>query len=420
MTNVREIAASTANKHPLAQPDGADAEGLLRWFAAGRDWPERTFYDETRAAWQVFRYEDYLTVTTNPDIFSSDFTTVFPTPPELALLMGPGSFGAIDPPRHQPLRKLVSQAFTPRRIAAMEPRVKAVTRELLDAIRDQDTIDAVADLAYPLPVIVIAEMLGIPPQDRNRFREWVEVILNNEGMEYPNLPEDFAETMGPAIAEWAEYLYAQIALKRANPTNDVMSGLIESEVDGRRLNDQEIVNIVALLLTAGHISSATLLSNIFLVLAQERQAEAELRADRSLIPGAIEEVLRYRSPFNNIFRLVKKETNILGQRMAPGQMVIAWIASANRDPKVFPDPDRFDIRRESNKHMAFGHGIHHCLGSFLARLEAAAFLNMFFDEFSSFEIEEDEVTFYDADQLTARHLPMRVTRRAGNTPAAQR
>ncbi|WP_369172893.1 cytochrome P450 [Streptomyces sp. R28] len=395
--------------HPLAQPTDADARQLLAWFARCRA-EAPVFWDESRQAWQVFRYEDYLTVSTNPQLFSSDFSPVFPVPEELALLMGPGTFGGIDPPRHGPLRKLVSQAFTPRRIARLEGRIEEISRELLGNLRDRDRLDVVSDMAYPLPVIVIAELLGIPAEDRDLFREWVDVILNNEGLEYPNLPDDFAETMGPAIKEWSDYLYAQIAKKRAEPADDLMSGLIEAEAEGQRLTDEQIVNIVALLLTAGHISSATLLGNLFLVLDEHPQAQEELRADRSLIPGAIEETLRYRSPFNNIFRLLKEDTEILGHPMKAHQMVIAWSASANRDGSHFPEPDRFDLRRSANKHMAFGHGIHHCLGAFLARQEAKVFLDLVLDEFTGYRLDHERVEFYDADQLTPRHLPVLVTR----------
>ncbi|MFI1734610.1 cytochrome P450 [Streptomyces acidicola] len=395
--------------HPLAQPADADAAGLLDWFARARE-EAPVFWDATRFAWQVFSYEDYNTVSTNPQIFSSDFSPVFPVPKELALLMGPGTFGGIDPPRHGPLRKLVSQAFTPRRMAALEPRIEEINRRLLADLGERTEIDVVKDLAYPLPVTVIAELLGVPAEDQDLFREWVDVILNNEGMEYPNLPDDFAETMGPAIKEWAAYLYAKIAEKRERPADDLMSGLIESEVDGRRLTDEEIVNIVALLLTAGHISSATLLSNLFIVLDRHPEAQAELRADRSLISAAVEETLRFRSPFNNIFRLLKEDTDILGVPMKAGQMVVAWSQSANRDPHQFPDPDTFDVHRSANKHMAFGHGIHHCLGAFLARMEAKVFLKAVFDAFPSFTVHHDRAEFYEADQLTARHLPVSVVR----------
>lgn len=411
-TQTRDTADGSGTEpsvHPLAQPTGADARQLLAWFARCRA-EAPVFWDESRQAWQVFRYEDYLTVSTHPQLFSSDFSPVFPVPEELALLMGPGTFGGIDPPRHGPLRKLVSQAFTPRRIARLEGRIEEISRELLGNLRDGDRLDVVSDLAYPLPVIVIAELLGIPAEDRDLFREWVEVILNNEGLEYPNLPDDFAETMGPAIKEWSDYLYAQIAKKRAEPTDDLMSGLIEAEAEGQRLTDEQIVNIVALLLTAGHISSATLLGNLFLVLDEHPQALEELRADRSLIPSAIEETLRYRGPFNNIFRLLTEDTEILGHPMKANQMVIAWSASANRDGGHFPEPDRFDIRRTANKHMSFGHGIHHCLGAFLARQEAKVFLDLVLDEFTGYRIDHERVEFYDADQLTPRHLPVQVTR----------
>ncbi|MFD8256234.1 cytochrome P450 [Streptomyces werraensis] len=404
-----EAAPDDGAPHPLAQPANADAAGLLEWFARARQ-EAPVFWDATRFAWQVFSYEDYNTVSTNPQIFSSDFSPVYPVPEELALLMGPGTFGGIDPPRHGPLRKLVSQAFTPRRMAALEPRIAQITRRLLAGLDGRTEIDVVTDLAYPLPVTVIAELLGVPAEDQDLFREWVDVILNNEGMEYPNLPDDFAETMGPAIKEWAAYLYGKIAEKRERPADDLMSGLIESEVDGRRLTDEEIVNIVALLLTAGHISSATLLSNLFIVLDQHPGAQAELRADRSLIPSAVEETLRFRSPFNNVFRLLTQDTDILGVPMKAGQMVVAWSQSANRDERHFPDPDTFDIHRSANKHMAFGHGIHHCLGAFLARMEAKVFLDLVLDAFSSFTVHHDRAEFYEKDQLTARRLPVTVAR----------
>ena len=404
MTQTDNVAAQ-----PYGLPKGADAQGLLDWFAHMRE-HRPVFWDEGRQAWQIFSYRDYLTVTTNPLVFSSDFTSVFPVPEELRLLMGPGTVGGIDPPRHAPLRKLVSQAFTPRRIAQLESRIAEITAEVFDRVRDQERIDVAGDLAYPLPVTVIAELLGIPTEDHEKFREWVDIILSNEGMEYPNLPDDFTETVGPAIEEWAEFLYGQIAAKRAEPVDDLISGLCEAELDGRRLTDEETVNIVALLLTAGHISSATLLSNLFLVLEENPHPQAALRPHRSLIPGAIEETLRYRSPCNCVFRILNEDTDMFGEPMRKGQMVIAWIASANRDTEIFTDPDTFDIHRESNKHMAFGHGIHHCLGAFLARLEAKVFLNKALDEFSEFRIDHDTVEFYDADQLTARHLPVHVVR----------
>lgn len=392
------------------QPTSGGADGLIEWFAHCRE-EAPVFWDETRQAWQVFRYEDYLTVSNEPTLFSSDFSPVFPVPPELALLMGPGTFGGIDPPRHGPLRKLVSQAFTPRRIAESEPRVSQVSRELIDAAMERGDIDFVSDVAYPLPVIVIAELLGIPADDRDLFREWVDVILNNEGMEYPNLPDDFAETMGPAIKEWADYLYRQIAIKREEPQDDLMSALIASEVDGRTLTDEEIVNIVALLLTAGHISSATLLSNIMIVLDSERDVLAQLRDDPSLVPGAIEEVLRYRSPFNNIFRLLTQDTEILGVPMKKGQLVVAWIASANRDPRQYESPETFDPRRTGTRHMAFGHGIHHCLGAFLARLEAKVLVEMLTSDLADFQILWDGVSYYEDDELTPKHLPLSLTSR---------
>ncbi|MFF8035923.1 MULTISPECIES: cytochrome P450 [unclassified Streptomyces] len=393
---------------PMGLSKDANAKELLDWFSHNRT-HHPVFWDEGRQAWQVFRYDDYLTVSNHPEFFSSDFTEVAPTPPELEMILGPGTIGALDPPAHGPMRKLVSQAFTPRRMAGQEQRIRVIAEELLDRVRGQKTIDVVGDVAYTLPVIVIAELLGVPSADRDLFREWVDTLLSNEGMEYPDLPDNFAETIAPALREMTEYLQGHIRAKRENPSGDLISGLVQAEQDGRRLTDLEIINIVALLLTAGHVSSSTLLSNLFLVLEENPQAWADLRADRELVLGAIEETLRYRSPFNNIFRFLKEDTDILGPTMRKGQLVIAWSQSANRDPEHFPDPDTFDIRRSGGtRHMAFGHGIHHCLGAFLARLEGKVLLELMLERIEGFRIDHDNAGYYEADQLTAKYLPVHI------------
>ncbi|MFJ1749734.1 cytochrome P450 [Streptomyces sp. NPDC088116] len=397
-----------AMTEPLELSKEANAQELLEWFAFNRT-HHPVFWDEGRQAWQVFRYDDYLTVSNNPQFFSSDFNEIATTPPELEMIIGPGTIGALDPPAHGPMRKLVSQAFTPKRMAAQEPRIRVIAGELLDRVRGRETIDVVGDIAYTLPVIVIAELLGIPTDDRDVFRGWVDTLLTNDGLEYPNLPDNFGETIAPALGEMTEYLLGHIHAKREAPVDDLISGLAQAEQEGRRLTDVEIVNIVALLLTAGHVSSSTLLSNLFLVLEENPQALTDLRADHELVPGAIEETLRYRSPFNNIFRFLKEDTGILGPTMKKGQMIIAWSQSANRDPEHFPDPDTFDIRRSGGtRHMAFGHGIHHCLGAFLARLEGKVMLELMLDRIESFRIDHGGARFYEADQLTAKYLPVHI------------
>ncbi|WP_210408044.1 cytochrome P450 [Allokutzneria sp. NRRL B-24872] len=384
----------------------ANAADLLDWFAYMRA-NHPVYWDESRQAWQVFGYADFAHVASDPSIFSSDFREAFPLTPETEVLMGPGVFGGMDPPGHGPVRRLVSQAFTPKRIAALEPRIVEIAKDLLSGISG-DSFDMVEHLAYPLPVIMIADLLGIPAADQDKFRDWVDNFLSNQAMEYPNLPEDFAETTGPVIQEMVAYFHEKAAEKRAVRTNDVFSDLVHAELDGRRLTDKEIVGIVALLLSAGHISSSTLIANIMLCLDEHPEAERELRADHSLIPAAIEEVLRYRSPFNNIFRILKQDTELHGHQMRKGQMVIAWMASANRDETVFPNPDVFDIHRERNRHFSFGHGIHHCLGSALARLEAKVLLPLLFERFPRFEVDHDGVEFYEPDELTAKHVPVKV------------
>ncbi|SDE01513.1 cytochrome P450 [Actinokineospora iranica] len=387
---------------PRSMADGGQA--LLTWLARR---PNPVSYDAHAKAWHVTGYAEVMAVLMDPETFSSDFSGLVPPAPGRDRFMT-GNFVGMDDPEHRKLRKLVSQAFTPRMVAGLEPRIREISAGLLADLGKRETFDLVSDFAYPLPVIVIAEMLGIPIADRDRFRAWADTLLD---VEAPESLDDLGEVLDgqePVFHEMADYLLERIAEKRANPGDDLISKLCVVEVDGESLTDEEMVGFVALLLLAGHITTTALLGNTFLCLAENPAAAAALRADRSLVPAAVEEVLRVRSPFTRVARVTTREVEFAGQTIPAGVFVLPWLMAANRDPRVFADPDRFDIRREG-KQLAFGHGVHVCIGAPLARLEARVAVPLLLDHFADIEVVADEATFYESNgMVSAKHLPLRV------------
>ena len=281
-----------------------------------------------------------------------------------------------DPPRHTKLRALVSRAFTPRSISALEPRIAELSRQLLVACLSRGAggreVDLVADYAAPLPVMVIAEMLGIPPADREKFRRWSDAML---GLSETIFGDAAAGARAGAAflaahGEMEEYLVSVLANFRSAPQDNLLHRLAVAEVDGQRLSHEEILGFFQLLLLAGSETTINLISNAVLCFSENPEQLALLRARPELLPSAIEEVLRYRSPLQAVFRATRRDVELHGQTIPRGKLVLAVIGSANRDEKIFPDADRFDITRDPNPHVAFGHGIHFCLGAALARLEA--------------------------------------------------
>jgi len=314
------------------------------------------YYHQQYGFWQVFRYDDVQQVLSDYTSFSSTFGGGGEGQRQNPL---GASLISIDPPRHRQLRNIVTQAFTPRSVAGLSERITAIVNELLDRVATAGHMDIIDDLSYPLPVIVIAEMLGIPQEDRERFKVWSDAVVgatHSEG--------------GDPQAEMSEYFLDMIQQRRREPEDDLISALLEAQIDGQHLNQRELLGFCILLLVAGNETTTNLIGNALLCFDEQPEVMEQLRSEPELVPGAIEEVLRYRSPVQFMYRRAVADITIRDQEIRAGQTVLAWIGSANRDEAQFPDPDRFDIRRTPNRHIAFGHGIHFCLGAPLARLEA--------------------------------------------------
>ncbi len=348
-------------------------------------------YEAAYQTWMVFGYHDVQRVLSDAAIFSSASGggAASSDPLDASLI-------SIDPPRHRQLRALVTQAFTPRSVARLSERITAIATGLLDEVAAQRSMDFIDDFAYPLPMLVIAELLGVPQQDRARFKVWSDAVIGAGSMG------------GSSRAEMIAYFRRIMEQRLRDPQDDLISALLAAEVDGQRLTEQELLGFCILLLVAGNETTTHLLGNALLCFDDYPEALEELRADPALIPEAIEEVLRYRSPVQMMFRQAVADVELSGQRLHPGQWVVAQIGSANRDEAQFPDPDRFDMRRSPNRHLAFGHGIHFCLGAPLARLEAKIALTLLLERFREIRLDHDAALEAIGSSIVfgVKHLPI--------------
>ena len=329
---------------------------------------------EALQAWVLTRYDDCLRVMRDAETFSSDVmqaggslaTALREQRRETPLGETRTVLGS-DPPTHTRLRSIVNRAFTPRRAAALRPHIEDVTASLLAQAPDEGDWDLMRGLAQPLPVIVIAELLGVPAEDRDRFRTWSQALAATT-----NLLQDAATRSGAIAAamELREYLEAVVAERVAAPQDDLISALLEAESEGARLTREEVLAFAILLLVAGNETTTNLIGNGTLLLTEHPEALAALRVGAEGIPAAVEEMLRYDSPVQGLARFVAHDTEVGGQVIAKGDVVLCMLGGANRDPRQFTDADLFDVARAENRHLSFGQGIHFCLGAPLARLEA--------------------------------------------------
>ncbi|MCP3163421.1 cytochrome P450 [Myxococcus qinghaiensis] len=333
--------------------------------------------------WILFDYDSVRRALHDHEAFSSIVATETGTTPDWLLFS--------DPPRHTKLRNIIMRAFTPRSIANLEPHVQTLSRELLDVTVERGEMDLVTDYSSLLPAMVIAKMIGIPPEDRARFLRWGDVIMKlsytiADGEESKRAMEENSA----ARNEMRTYLADILDERRRVPRDDLLTRLVEAEVDGERLDGKEILGFFQLLLAAGTETTTNLINNALLCFMEYPDQLARLRAEPALLASAIEEVLRFRSPAQSMFRSTKRDVELHGQVIPAGKFVLPMIGSANRDPKHFHEPERFDIGRDPNPHIAFGHGIHFCLGAALSRMEARVALTDLLERLRNFRLASDE------------------------------
>ncbi|MEZ0371537.1 MAG: cytochrome P450 [Candidatus Sericytochromatia bacterium] len=320
-------------------------------------------HDPQGVMWLVFDYDGVKRVLTQHEVFSSSMSAARGKAPEW--------FVFTDPPRHGQLRNVVSRAFTPRVIARLEPGIRELSRQFLNRVIGRGEMDLVKDYAGPLPGMVIAELIGIPAQDKAQFVLWNDAI---QALSYvllaPEPPMAAINEHAALQQEILAYLRELLDARRREPQEDILSRLVEAEVDGEALSESGIIAFIQLLFSAGTETSTNMIDNAMLCFIEHPDQLARLRADPGLLPMAIEEVLRYRSPVQMMFRETRQAVELHGQVIPAGKFVLAVIGSANHDPKFFEHPERFDIGRDPNPHIAFGHGVHFCVGAPLARLVA--------------------------------------------------
>ena len=310
----------------------------------------------------------------------------------------------LDPPAHNRLRALVNKAFTRRAVNALEPHIRDLLGALLDEIGDPAGFDLMAAVARPLPVIVIAEMLGIPPEDRAQFKLWSD---QRARLIEPTTSKAQREIGKAASNALDAYVRPIISARRVDPQGDIVSALALAEERGERLTEREMLNMLRLLLVAGNETTTNLIGNGMLALLRHPEQLERLRQDPSMIPSAVEELLRFDSPVQTDFRRALEDCEVNGFPVRRREEIVAVLGAANRDPEVFEYPDRLDVGRREIKHLSFGRGIHHCLGAPLARLEGRIVLEELLQRFSSIRLLNERPRFHDTVVLRGlRSLPI--------------
>ncbi|WP_340398436.1 cytochrome P450 [Paenibacillus sp. FSL H8-0079] len=339
----------------------------------------RVMFPHGEFGWIITRYEDAVQILKDPR-FTKDIAKRY-GPENQSIFVNNMLFS--DPPDHRRLRGLVQKAFTPKLIADMRSHIQEIADDLLDNLASQEKMNLIDDFAFPLPIIVISEILGVPLEDQDKFRMWSNSIIDASSSEHAEMFEQHAR-------EFTEYLNAWFAKVRKDPGNDLISQLVTAEDSGQQLSENELLGVVSLLIIAGHETTVNLIGNGILALLEHPEQRELLIKQPELIHKAIEEMLRYNGPVEfSTSRWALEDIEFRGQHIAQGELVIVALDSANRDEQQFKDADVFDITREKSSHLAFGTGIHLCLGAPLARLEGEIAVSTLLNRFPNMQLQTD-------------------------------
>ena len=358
-------------------------------------------------AWMFSRHADVDAIMRDHRHFGNDPRQGTLSPRQRAMLPPADEFTMLflDPPDHTRLRALVNKAFTPRAVNALEPQIRDIMATLLDDIEDPGGFDLMKAVAHPLPVIAIAEMLGVPPEDRPQFAVW---SAQRARLLEPTIGRREREAAAAASRAFDAYFRSIMEVRRTEPRDDILSALVQAEEEGERLTERETLNMLRLLLIAGNETTTNLIGNGVLALLRSPDQLRRLRDDPGLIPSAVEEMLRFDSPVQTDFRRVLADCEVNGFPVRKRDNIVLLLGAANRDPDVFDEPDRLDVGREQRTHLAFGRGIHHCLGAPLARLEGRIALEMLLERFSEIGLRADRPRFRKTIVLRGlESLPLR-------------
>jgi cytochrome P450 len=360
------------------------------------------YWEGSISSWVLTRYADVAAVLRDPRFvvgFAAKALPMLLPRYEAMARMFQGWMLYQDPPEHTRLRTLVNKAFTPRVVEQLRPHMEQIVGDLLDQALARGSLELIADYAFPLPVTVIAQMLGVPAADRPLFKRWAQGLV---GTLEPLIPAEVLDHANQVTVEVLDYFRQLAVEKRRRPGDDLLSALIAAEEQGRHLSNDEVLSTCVLLLFAGHETTVNLIGNGTLALLRHLDQLARLRANPDLIRSAVEELLRFDSPVQLTGRVATEEMVIGGQTIQAGQDVMMLLGAANRDPEQFTDPDRLDLGRLDNKHLAFGGGIHYCVGAPLARVEAQVALPALFQRLPGLKVATDQPEWKET--LTLRGL----------------
>ena len=364
---------------------------------------EPCYHDQELGFWALSRYADVLDALHDPETYCSRFGITLEEGNPLPMML------TTDPPEHTALRRMVSRAFTPRRIADLEPSIRTLSGRYLDELRDRDTCDLIGDYAAMLPMDVISDLLGVPDGDQEQLRKWSDALLHREEGD-----KDVTPAGVEAAYQLFKYFTAFVADKRTRrDDDDLAAALIAIEAEGEQLTEEQVVGFLFLLIIAGNETTTKLLGNCLLALQRFPGERAKVLADRARVPDAVEEILRFEGSTQVMARTLTRDVELHGTVIPEGQRVILITASAVHDERKYPDPELFDIHRDIDRHVSFGFGRHLCLGAALARLETRVAFEELLKRFPDFTFDETGVErAYSSNIRGLAKLPLRVERRA--------